>query len=64
MAVQMPDSQEFNINFVEQVEKHPALYNFMLPEYSNRNAIDKAWHEVSMKVNCSGKYNFLYIHEV
>lgn len=47
--------EAFNVKFVGEIEKHPKLYNFTIPEYSRRDCQDKSWHNVSMAVNLSGK---------
>lgn len=47
----MPENSNFNIPFVQIIEKHPAVYNAYLPEHSNRAAIDKAWHEIASTVH-------------
>lgn len=53
MATQiMPDNVEFNIFFVGLIEARPEIYNFKLPEYSNRLAIEKIWHEIAAQVKC------------
>nr|CAI5859360.1 unnamed protein product [Callosobruchus analis] len=43
----------FNLKFVEEVEKHPELYNYTLHEYSKRDATEKAWSNVAKEVNLS-----------
>jgi len=47
--------EAFNIKFVGEIEKHPELYDFSMSEYSRRDCQDKAWHDVSIEVNLSGK---------
>ncbi|XP_067002291.2 transcription factor Adf-1-like [Anabrus simplex] len=44
----------FNIEFVKEVEKHPELYNFHLPEYTRKDLVEKAWSEVGKKMNMPG----------
>ena len=48
--------QVFCIKLVEAVEKHPCLFNYSLPEYSNKIAQEKAWEVVAKEVDTSGKY--------
>lgn len=48
--------QVFCIKLVEAVEKHPCLFNYRLPEYSNKIAQEKAWEVVAKEVDTSGKY--------
>ncbi|XP_069683423.1 uncharacterized protein [Periplaneta americana] len=40
-----------NIKFVREVEKHPILYNYNLPEYSRKALTEKAWGEVGKEVH-------------
>jgi len=47
--------QNFNIKFVQQIEKYPELYNYTLKSYSKRNITEKAWSEVATEVKLTGK---------
>jgi hypothetical protein len=47
--------QNFNIKFVQQIEKYPELYNYTLKSYSKRNVTEKAWSEVAIEVMLTGK---------
>ena len=49
-----PAEREFNVKLVSEVENYPCLYDFTLPEYSKRYIIEKAWTEVSQKLEMSG----------
>lgn len=49
--------QNFNIKFVNEIEKHPELYNYTLKSYSKRNMTDKAWSEVAAEVKLTGWHN-------
>lgn len=49
------NDQPANIKFVQEVEKHPVLYNYQLPGYSRRVETDKAWNEVAREVNMTGR---------
>jgi len=51
------NEQKLNIKFVEEVEKHPILYNFTLPGYSRKDETEKAWNEVGKTVNMTGIIN-------
>ncbi|XP_063241794.1 uncharacterized protein LOC134542872 [Bacillus rossius redtenbacheri] len=42
--------QAFNIKFVNEVEKHPELYNYKLKGYSKKDVTDKAWNDVAKEV--------------
>jgi len=46
--------QNLNIKFVNEVEKHPELYNYTLKGYSRKNIIEKAWSEVAAEVKLTG----------
>lgn len=43
------------IKLVRLVKEHPCLYNFKLPEYSQREAIDDAWKEIGAQLNMDEK---------
>jgi len=43
--------EAFNIKFVDEIEKHPELYNFTISEYSRKNYREKGWHGVSIHRN-------------
>uniref|UniRef100_A0A023F6Q1 Putative alcohol dehydrogenase transcription factor myb/sant-like protein n=1 Tax=Triatoma infestans TaxID=30076 RepID=A0A023F6Q1_TRIIF len=47
------NEQVFNLKFVQEVEKHPVLYNCTLPGYSRKDLTEKAWKEVGEAVNLS-----------
>jgi len=49
--------QKLNIKFVEEVEKHPILYNFTLPGYSRKDEAEIAWNEVGKTVNMTSIIN-------
>lgn len=49
--------QKLNIKFVEEVEKHPILYNFTLPGYSRKDETEIARNEVGKTVNVTGIIN-------
>jgi hypothetical protein len=51
----------FNLKFVGEVEKHPPLYNYIIPDYCRKDLVDKAWQAVSMEVKLPGKYFILYV---
>lgn len=44
--------QEEGIRFVRLVKKHPCLYNYQLPEYSLREAVDDAWKKIAAELRC------------
>ncbi|XP_055627977.1 transcription factor Adf-1-like [Toxorhynchites rutilus septentrionalis] len=44
------NSQQVNITLVEEVEKHPVLYDYNRPGYSQKNETEKAWGEVARVV--------------
>lgn len=52
--------QEMNIKLVGAVEKHEALYNYKLPDYSRKDVTEKAWKEVAAEVNMPGKKRFYF----
>ncbi|XP_072377407.1 uncharacterized protein [Diabrotica undecimpunctata] len=45
--------QELNLKFVREVEKHEALYNYKLSDYSRKDVTEKAWLKVAAEVNMS-----------
>ncbi|KAF0685375.1 transcription factor Adf-1-like [Aphis craccivora] len=47
------NEQKINLKMVEEVEKHPVLYNFTLSGYSRKDETEKAWSEVGRSVNMS-----------
>lgn len=51
--------ETFNIKFVGEVEKHPPLYNYTIPDYCRKDLVDKA---VSTEVKIPGKYFILFIY--
>ncbi|XP_072947640.1 uncharacterized protein [Epargyreus clarus] len=46
--------QMFNIAFVQEVERHPCLYNSKLQEYTRKDVTEKAWDKVGEKFNITG----------
>lgn len=40
-------------NLVKSIEQYPCLYNFNLPEYSNKVAVEKAWKIVAKETGMS-----------
>ncbi|XP_022911956.1 uncharacterized protein [Onthophagus taurus] len=49
----MAAERDVNLKIVLEVEKHPCLYNFKLPDYTRKDLIEKAWSEVGKKTNMS-----------
>lgn len=47
-------SEQDNIRFVQEVEKHPCIYDYSLSEYARKDLTGNAWSEVGKKVNLSG----------
>lgn len=47
--------QEDGTRFVRLVKKHPCLYDYNLPEYSQRDAIDSAWKKIASEMHCDAK---------
>ncbi|XP_028178510.1 uncharacterized protein LOC114365961 [Ostrinia furnacalis] len=41
--------QEFNIRFVQEIEKHPCLWNFRMPDYARRDITEKTWYDIGKK---------------
>jgi hypothetical protein len=50
----MMSEQRLNIKFVGGVEKHPVLYNYKLPGYSQKDITEKAWCEIGREVQMTG----------
>ena len=57
----MRDDWEFNIQFCEEVETYPAVYDYARTDYSNRSAQEQAWLKISEKLGSNGKRNILLI---
>lgn len=53
------NDQAFNVKLVEEVEKHPCLYNYQLTQYSRKDITDLAWNNIGKKMNMSGMYILL-----
>lgn len=49
------NEQKINLKLVEEVEKHPVLYNFTLSGYSRKDETEKDWSKVGRSVNMSSK---------
>ncbi|KAL0868352.1 hypothetical protein ABMA27_007871 [Loxostege sticticalis] len=47
------NDQRINIRFVQEVERHPCLYNYTLPEYSRKDVTQRAWNAVGKIFNLS-----------
>ncbi|KAJ0182485.1 hypothetical protein K1T71_001854 [Dendrolimus kikuchii] len=47
--------QILNLNLVEEIEKHPCLYNYTLTSYSRKDITEKAWNEIGAKINIPGR---------
>ncbi|KAI4455572.1 madf domain transcription factor [Holotrichia oblita] len=47
--------QELNMKLVGTVEKYEVLYNYKLPGYSRKDVTEKAWQDVSIELDLSGK---------
>ncbi|GBP17865.1 hypothetical protein EVAR_7858_1 [Eumeta japonica] len=47
----MRDDPEFNIKFIELVEKNPSLYDNTRPDHGNRNKQNKIWADIGKKLN-------------
>jgi hypothetical protein len=47
--------KNFNIKYVQQIEKYPELYNYTLKSYSKRNITEKAWSEEASEIKLTGK---------
>lgn len=60
MESKMADEHAFNIAFVSEVEKHPQLYNYNLPEYSRKDVVEKAWSEVGQQMKMTGMYENIF----
>ncbi|XP_072399864.1 uncharacterized protein [Diabrotica undecimpunctata] len=46
--------QSFSIKLVQEVEKHPCLYNYTLNEYSRKDITEKAWNDIGRELNLTG----------
>lgn len=49
------------------IENYPCLYDYNLPEYCRKDVLEKAWTEISLVMNESGKISrdyliFRYFH--
>lgn len=53
----MRDDQDFNIHFVQIIEKERSLYDKTLPEYRSKDEHERIWQKISTEVNESGKNN-------
>lgn len=51
----MRDDIEFNIQFCEEIEKYPCLYDYSRSDYCNRSAQDQAWQKIAKKFGVQGK---------
>ncbi|XP_054723581.1 uncharacterized protein LOC129233632, partial [Uloborus diversus] len=51
MSGAVPESPEFSIALVKEVEKYDELYNFLSLDYSNKIKTDIAWNKVGRKLN-------------
>lgn len=54
------DDQQFNIEFLQLISKHKALYDPDLPEYRNKEKLKKIWKLVATEVNGSGEENIIF----
>ena len=50
---------DIHLTLVLEIEKHPVLFNYKLPEYSRKDVTERAWSEVSNKTQLSGMYTSL-----
>ncbi|GFO03273.1 transcription factor adf-1 [Plakobranchus ocellatus] len=60
----LPESEAFNIEFVQTVEKHRCLYDVNLQEYSSKDEQDKAWSRIAHKFSateaeCKRRWKYL-----
>lgn len=46
--------ETLNLKLVEQVEKHPCLFNHKLAAYSNKIETEKAWEKVAKEMEIEG----------
>lgn len=63
----MRDDIEFNVAFCRLVERHPALYNYMRPDYCNRSVQDKIWRKIGKDLNEKGEVMFglqLFVYDM
>lgn len=58
----MAAEKDIQVVLVQEIEKHPALYNFKLAEYSKKDITEKAWSEISSKISLSGTYFLLIFY--
>ncbi|XP_028136200.2 uncharacterized protein LOC114330948 [Diabrotica virgifera virgifera] len=49
-----PADQALNIKLVQEVEKHPCLYNYTLNEYSRKDITENAWNDIGRELNLTG----------
>lgn len=49
--------RNFNICFIQNVEKHPELYDYTFKDYGKENITNKAWCKVAMEVKLTGTYS-------
>lgn len=52
--------QAFCSKLVEAVNKHPCLYNYSLPDYSNKILVEEVWAVVVREVYTSCKSILIY----
>ncbi|KAK8406972.1 hypothetical protein O3P69_007491 [Scylla paramamosain] len=45
------DSIPRNIRFIQEVKKHPCIYNFTLQDYTKKHATEGAWQTVAAEMN-------------
>lgn len=50
------DDPVYNIKLVEEIEKHPCLYNYKLSDYSKRDVTDLAWESVAKSLKDKGTF--------
>ncbi|CAH2097678.1 unnamed protein product [Euphydryas editha] len=46
--------QQLNLKLVQEIEKHPCLYNNTLADYSRKDVTEKVWKKIGEKVNLTG----------
>lgn len=44
------DDEKESIKLVRLVKKYPCLYNYMIPEYTKRDAVEKAWSKIASEM--------------
>ncbi|XP_005111547.1 uncharacterized protein LOC101848009 [Aplysia californica] len=49
----LPDSEAFNLRFVQLVETYKCLYDTTLPDYTSKDVQDKAWEVIATKCRAS-----------